>query len=35
MHARLRSYMRREPSREPQMSFQLGLILSLLPGHFA
>lgn len=33
MHARLRSYMRREPSCEPQVSFQKDLILSLLPGH--
>lgn len=32
MHARLRSYMRREPSCEPQMSFQLGLILSFCLG---
>lgn len=35
MHARLRSYMRREPSCEPQVSFQKDLILILLPGHFA
>lgn len=35
MHARLRSYMRRELSCEPQVSFQKDLILSLLPGHFA